>query len=316
MQIDQLAAMRLFVRIVETSSFAQAARTLGMSASNATARMARLEQTLGVKLLARTTRAVAPTPAGSRYFDTCQRLLAELDDVEASLRDARGTLAGRVRISANAAIARAILIPRLPAWFARHPDIHVELVPSDHRGDFVRDGIDFAVRIGGLEDQDLACRLLGRPRRVTVAAPDYLARMGRPHTPQDLGRHHLVDFLLSDPNQRLDWEFAQDGQATAARPAAVAAVGDAHARLDLAIAGMGIVQTLCFMAAAPLRERRLERLLSEWETAAPAVALRLFRQSNGLRRRLASQPGQVFQGQQGLHGRGRQDACRQDEGGK
>ena len=273
MRIDQLAAMRLFVRIVETGSFAKAARALGMSSSNATERMAKLEEALGVKLLARTTRAVAPTFAGARYFETCRRLLAELDDVEASLADARGTLAGRVRVSANTAVARTILVPRLPAWAERHPHIDVELIMSDRRGDFVRDGLDFAVRIGGLEDQDLVFRPLGRPRRITVAAPGYLARMGRPQTPGDLSGHRLIDFLLADPDERLEWEFEQDGRTTAWHPRAATAVGDAHARLDLAIAGMGIAQTLCFLAAAPLRDHRLERVLPQWETAAPEVAI-------------------------------------------
>lgn len=273
MRIDQLAAMRLFVRIVDTGSFAKAARALGMSASNATERMAKLEEALGVRLLARTTRAVAPTFAGARYFETCKRLLAELDDVEASLADARGTLAGRVRVSANTAVARSILIPRLPAWAERHPHIDVELIMSDRRGDFVRDGLDFAVRIGGLEDQDLVFRPLGRPRRITVAAPGYLARMGRPRTPGDLSGHRLIDFLLADPDERLEWEFEQDGRTTAWHPRAAIAVGDANARLDLAIAGMGIAQTLCFLAAAPLRDNRLERVLPRWETAAPEVAI-------------------------------------------
>jgi LysR family transcriptional regulator, regulator for bpeEF and oprC len=273
MRIDQLAAMRLFVRIVETGAFAKAARGLGMSPSNSTERMAKLEEALGVKLLARTTRAVAPTAAGARYFETCRRLLAELDDVEASLADARGTLAGRVRVSANTAVARAILVPRLPEWAERHPHIDVELIMSDRRGDFVRDGLDFAVRIGGLEDQDLVFRPLGRPRRITVAAPGYLARMGRPRTPRDLSGHRLIDFLLADPDERLEWEFEQDGRTTAWHPRAATAVGDANARLDLAIAGMGIAQTLCFLAAAPLRDNRLERVLPQWETAAPEVSI-------------------------------------------
>lgn len=273
MRIDQLAAMRLFVAIVETGSFGKAARAMGMSSSNATERMAKLEQTLGIRLLARTTRAVAPTPAGSRYFETCRRILRELDEVESSLSDARKALAGRVRVSANMSIARSILIPRLPAWFEQHPQIHVELVMSDRRSDFVRDGIDFAVRIGGLEDQDLVLRSLGRPRRVTVASPDYLKRMGRPRTPADLSRHQLIDFLLPHPGERLEWEFDEGGKTTAHYPPAIAAVGDANARVELAIAGMGIAQTLGFIAAPALREKKLVRILARWEAQAPEVSI-------------------------------------------
>lgn len=245
-----------------------------MSSSNATERIANLEQTLGIKLLARTTRAVAPTPAGSRYFEACKRILAELDDVESSLSESRDALEGRIRVSANSSIARAILIPRLPSWFENHPKIHIELVMSDRRSDFVRDGIDFAIRIGGLEDQDLILRPLGRPRRINVASPDYLARMGRPTTPKDLARHNLIDFLLPHPGDRLEWEFDEGGEtSTWSASSSIMAVGDAHARVELAIAGMGIVQTLAFIAAPALRDKRLVRLLPRWESAAPEVSI-------------------------------------------
>jgi len=273
MRVDQLAAMRLFVRIVETGSFGKAARSLEMSSSNATERMARLEQALGVRLLARSTRAVASTEAGARYYQVCRRVLSELDEVEASLTGSHEALAGRVRVSTNVSVARSILIPKLPQWFEQHPGIHVEMVMSDQRSDFVRDGIDFAIRIGGLEDQDLVLRPLGRPRRVTVASPTYLRKMGRPKRPDDLLQHHLIDFLLPQPGSRLEWEFEEKGKRSALYPPTVASVGDADARLQLAIAGMGIVQSLCFIAAPALREGKLERLLTTWETPAPELSI-------------------------------------------
>ncbi|MBI0331086.1 LysR family transcriptional regulator [Burkholderia plantarii] len=273
MRVDQLAAMRLYVRIVETGSFGKAARALGMSASNATERIARLEAALGVRLLARTTRALAPTEAGARYFEVCRRVIDELDEVEASLSGSRDALAGRVRVDANVSIARAILVPRLPPWFEQYPGIRLELRMSDQRGDFVRDGIDFAIRIGGLEDQDLVHRPLGRPRRVTVASPDYLARTGRPATPDDLARHRLIDFLLPRPGESLEWEFDADGQPAEHALPSVAGVADADARLQLAVAGAGIVQSLDFIAAPELRAGRLERLLTRWETPAPEIAI-------------------------------------------
>jgi LysR family transcriptional regulator for bpeEF and oprC len=215
-----------------------------MSSSNATERMARLEETLGVRLLARTTRAVAPTEAGARYYEVCRRVLNDLDEIEASLTDSREALTGKVRVSANISVARSILIPRLPQWYAQHPGIHLELVMSDQRSDFVRDSIDFAVRIGGLEDQDLVLRPLGRPRRVTVASPAYLREMGRPQSPEDLSRHRLVDLLLPQPGAQLEWEFEADGKRSELHPPSVASVSDADARLQLAIAGLGIVQSL------------------------------------------------------------------------
>ncbi|CDY75382.1 Transcriptional regulator, LysR family [Caballeronia glathei] len=273
MRIDQLAAMRLFVRIVETGSFGRAARSLAMSSSNATERMARLEEALGVRLLARTTRAVAPTQAGTRYFEVCRRVLGELDDIEASLAGSREALAGRVRVSANTAVARTILLPRLPEWLARHPGIHVELMLSDGRADFVREGIDFAIRIGGLEDQDLVLRPLGRPRRVTVASPAYLRDAGVPREPNDLAAHRLIDFLLPQSGASLAWEFEADGARTEVYPPSVISVGDAEARVQLAASGAGIAQTLCFIAAPGLRDGTLARVLTEWDTDAPELSI-------------------------------------------
>lgn len=273
MRIDQLAAMRLFVRIVETGSFGKAAKALDMSSSNATERMARFEAFLGVRLLTRTTRAVAPTPAGSRYFEVCRRQLSELDEVQASLTHSQTALAGRVRVSANIAVARSILVPRLPQWFEAHPHIHVELMMSDQRGDFVRDGIDFSVRIGGVEDQDLVLHPLGRPRRVTVASPHYLRQMGHPENPEDLSRHRLIDHLLPQAGERLEWEFEENGKYTAYFPETIAAIGDSDARVQLAIAGLGIIQSLDFIVAPALREGKLERVLQQWEARAPEVSI-------------------------------------------
>jgi LysR family transcriptional regulator, regulator for bpeEF and oprC len=281
MRLDQLAAMRLFVRIVEVGSFGKAARSLNMSSSNATDRMARLEEVLGLRLLARTTRAVAPTEAGTRYYEVCRRILGELDEVESSLTGSQEAFAGRVRVSANISIARSILIARLPQWIEQHPQIHVELVMSDHRSDFVRDGIDFAIRIGGLESQDLVMRPLGRPRRVTLASPEYLQQMGKPKRPEDLSKHRLIDFLLPQPGARLEWEFERNGKRIELFPAAVLSVGDSDARLQLAIAGMGIVQSLSCLAAPALREGKLVRVLTSWETLAPEVSI-LYRRDRHL----------------------------------
>jgi LysR family transcriptional regulator for bpeEF and oprC len=137
---------------------------------------------------------------------------------------------------------------------------------NDQRSDFVRDGIDFAVSIGCLEDQNLVLQPLERPRRVTVASPAYLGKMGRPPRPEDFAEHHLIDFLLPQPGARPEWEFDRNGKRQELSPRSIASIGDSDARLQLAIAGMGIVQSLCLLAAPALREGKLERILTSWET--------------------------------------------------
>jgi LysR family transcriptional regulator, regulator for bpeEF and oprC len=273
MRFDQLTSMRLFVRIIETHSFSRAASLSGISASNATARIARLEAHLGVKLLGRTTRAVAATDAGQRYYTTCKRLLVELDEVEADLKGSQQRLSGKVRISINVSVARAIILPRLPELLRKYPDIHPEIILTDQRSDFVREEIDFAIRIGGLEDQDLHKRSLGFPLRVNVASPEYLQQYGVPQTAEALREHRLIDFLLPVPGEKLGWEFEVQGAVSTVWPDTVASVGDAEARVQLAIAGMGIVQSLNFIVAPALNDHKLVRLLPDLETKAPEVTL-------------------------------------------
>lgn len=273
MRFDQLTSLRLFIRIVETISFSRAASLSGISPSNATARIARLEEHVGTKLLGRTTRAVATTEAGMRYYRTCKRLLQELDDVEDDLKGAQTVMRGKVRISINVSLARSVILPRLPEFMRQYPDIHPEIILTDQRSDFVREEIDFAIRIGGLEDQDLRKRSLGFPYRINVASPDYLQQNGVPQTVGELKQHRLIDFLLPVPGERLGWEFEQGGTLNPLCPDPVAAISDAEGRVQLAIAGVGIVQSLNFIVATALKEKKLIRILPHLETRAPEVAL-------------------------------------------
>lgn len=273
MRFDQLSSMRLFVRIIETGSFNRAASLSGISPSNATARIARLEAHLGTKLLGRTTRAVAATDAGQRYYATCKRLLTDLEEIEADLQGAQQLLSGKVRVSVNVSVARAVILPRLPELMRQYPDIHPEIILTNQRSDFVREEIDFAIRIGGLEDQDLHKRSLGFPLRINVASSEYLQQYGEPETPEALAEHRLIDFLLPMPGEKLGWEFESNGAVSTLWPAAVASVGDAEARVQLAIAGMGIVQSLNFIVAPALRDNKLVRILTNLETQAPEVSL-------------------------------------------
>ena len=273
MRFDQLTSMRLFIRIIETHSFSRAASLSGISPSNATARIARLEEHLGVKLLGRTTRAVAATEAGQRYYATCKRLLVELDEVEADLKGSQQRLSGKVRVSVNVSVARAIIFPRLPELMLQYPDIHPEIILTDQRSDFVREEIDFAIRIGGLEDQDLHKRSLGFPLRINVASHEYLQKFGVPETPEALHTHRLIDFMLPVPGEKLGWEFECNGAVRTLWPDTVASVGDAEARVQLAVAGMGIVQSLNFIVAPALDTNKLVRILPALETRAPEVTL-------------------------------------------
>ncbi|WP_342234536.1 LysR family transcriptional regulator [Inquilinus sp. OTU3971] len=225
--MDQIAAMTLFARIVQTGWFARAAQSVGISAAAATERIAKLERLYGARLLNRTTRAVGLTDAGQRYYDACLDVLRRIEQLELDLGHAGEAEAGSVRISSNAAIGRCILVPGLIEFAQLHPGIRLELILSDARVDFVRERVDFAVRIGGLEDQDHLLRRLGAPRRVLVAAPDYLRTAPPLNASQDLPKHRLVDFLLPNAERTLEWEFEIDQRKSTMAYTGIAAVNDA-----------------------------------------------------------------------------------------
>jgi LysR family transcriptional regulator, regulator for bpeEF and oprC len=168
----------------------------GISSASATERIRALESELKAKLLNRTTRRTSLTPEGERYLAVCQRVLDELEEVERSITEESKLRRGPVTITANVGVFRSILLPRVAAFAESHPEIRLQIFASDQRADFIRDGVDFAVRVGGLEDQELIARRVGVPMRVTVASPDYLSRHGIPRTPDDLTGHRLIDFLL------------------------------------------------------------------------------------------------------------------------
>lgn len=271
--MDRLAAMRLFVRITQCGTFARAAETMGISSATATERIARLEAELKAKLLNRTTRHLSLTPEGERYLDVCRRALDELDEVERVIAGDAKLRRGPVTMSVNVGVFRSLLLPSITQFTHDHPDIRLQILASDSRADFVRDGVDFAVRIGGLEDQDLIARRIGDPRRVTVASPDYLRRHGEPTLPEDLVEHRLLDFLLPKPGVTLPWDFLERDGLRQASFNGPLAVNDAEARVRFAEDGAGIAQTMCFLAARAIREGRLVRLLRQWETPAPTVSV-------------------------------------------
>lgn len=271
--MDQIAAMTLFSRIVETGSFARAARSVGISPAAATERIARLERRYGARLLNRTTRAVGLTDAGQRYYEACRDVLTRIERLDSDLGRAHLAEAGAVRISCNAGIGRGILVPGLATFMRAYPEIRIELVLSDARVDFVGERMDFAIRVGGLEDQDLRVRRLGAPRRVTVAAPEYLRQAPPLATPGDLAKHTLIDFLLPNADQTLEWEFESDRAKSTRHFTGAAAINDAEARLAWAAAGLGIAQSVCFLARPHLRDGRLVRLFPDLEASAPDISI-------------------------------------------
>jgi DNA-binding transcriptional LysR family regulator len=263
--LDRLECDRMFAAVIETGSFTAAARRLGRTSGQASKLVARLEAELGVRLLNRTTRAVAPTEAGQAYFDRLRPLLDEFDALDLSIRNVSQVPRGTLRLTAPLTFGELELAPALSNFAARYPEIALDVVFSDRVVNLVDEGFDLAVRIGQLEESSLIVRRLCTVRIVVVAAPDYLARAGQAQRPEDLQRHDcIIDTNFRDPGR---WPFrAGAGGALSVPVAGRLRYSNAVACLSAAEAGLGVACVPAFVAAAAIRDGRVRRLLAAFES--------------------------------------------------
>ncbi|MEO0322451.1 MAG: LysR family transcriptional regulator [Myxococcota bacterium] len=262
---------RVFQTIVEHGSMVAAARELGLSTSTVSERLSSLESHYGVVLLRRTTRSLSLTEEGRLLFDGARRILAEVDDLERSVRHGASTLTGPIRISAPVDLGQSFLSTAIERFTADHPAMSIELSLSDGYVDVVRQGFDLAVRLGSLSDSSLRTRSLGQFRRVVCASPAYLARHGTPKVPEDLLQHTC---LLMRFGTTIDdvWRFGK----RAGREVRVhgdKVVNDGYLVRRWALAGLGIALKSEIDVASDLAAGRLVALLEAY--AAPPVPLQL-----------------------------------------
>ncbi len=265
--MDRFDAMRVFVRVVEAGSFTKAAETLFISRATATQLVQQLEARLGVKLLNRTTRKVNLTADGAAYHERVVRLLADLDDTEATVSGASSSPRGRLRVDVPSPLARSILLPALPAFHARYPDIQLHLGVSDRVVDLIDENVDCVLRGGELKDQSLVARHVGDLVFRGYASPDYLERSGTPTRPEALERppHHVVGFIWP----RFGAAFAlplkhAQGRQVEIRSRYVVAVDDGNAYLAAGLAGLGALWLPDFVAGPHRARGELVPLLEDW----------------------------------------------------
>ncbi|MET0721039.1 MAG: LysR family transcriptional regulator [Tardiphaga sp.] len=269
--MDRLEAMRLFTRVVDRRSFTEAAHDLDIPRSTATQVIRQLENRLGVRLLQRTTRTVMPTLDGEAYYRRC---LAILDDVE----DAEGAFSGAVpkgmlRVEVQGTIARHFLMPGLPQFFARYPDIEIAMSESDRWVDVVREGVDCVLRYGALPDSDLVARTVIALERITCAAPAYIERYGSPATPDDLAQHRAVGLRSLTSGALAPFEFFDtQGLVRIDVPAPFSVTGT-ESYLDGVRLGLGLAQMPVFHVERDLAEGRLRRILPEHKVPSAPVSV-------------------------------------------
>lgn len=263
--MDQIQAMRIFVRVVEAGTFTRAADSLSLPKATVTKHVQALEERLRVKLLNRTTRRVTVTPDGAAYYDRTVRLLTDLDDIEASMTNARASPRGRLRIDVGTSVAQLLIIPHLAEFHARYPDIQVDLGVSDRMVDLIGDNVDCVIRGGELSDQSLVARRIGNLEFITVAAPDYLARKGTPVHPIEVEEKHAsVIYFSPQTNRHYPLEFRKGEESLDISGPYQVSVNESNAYVTAIVAGLGIGQITSWQASRHLASGTLVQLLPEW----------------------------------------------------
>ncbi|MBB3181870.1 LysR family transcriptional regulator [Variovorax sp. Sphag1AA] len=266
--MDQLLAMRAFARVVESGGFTRAADSLDVPLATVSKLVRELEAHLGVRLLQRTTRRVTVTPEGQDYYAKSTRILRDLEDIDASFNLARGKPRGHLRIDVGGSTARDVLIPLLPDFVARYPDIRIDLGVSDRAVDLIGDNVDCVIRGGPLESSSLVARRLGEASLITCATPSYLKQYGTPAYPDELKNgHRLVSYVLSHSGRAVPFRFERDGEKTEIKVEHRIGVNESNAHLAACLAGLGIVQTFAYAAASSLRDGSLVEILKPWRPA-------------------------------------------------
>lgn len=271
--MDRLQAMQTFVRVVEAGSFSAVAQEVGATQSAISKQVASLERGLGVKLLARTTRSLALTEEGERYFEQVRRLVAELAEAENTLRRGEQQLQGWLRVAASVGFGRLKILPVVQRFLADHPGVKIDLRLHDGFVDLVELGIDVAVRIGELGDSSLVARRVGTTQRAVVAAREYLLRLpkGRPlpRVPADLLQHNCI--VYTELATRNAWAFAA-GSSTATEAGAMQVVrvegnlqtNSSEVARASVLAGMGIGYSPRWLFDAELASGQVQALLPDW----------------------------------------------------
>ena len=264
--MDRFDAMQAFVRVVETGSFTRAADTLHMSKTTVTQLVQQLEARLRVKLLNRTTRKVNVTAEGAVYYERAVRLLADMDDAETSLSAASASPRGRLRVDVPSPWARLVLIPSLPAFHERYPEIQLDLGVSDRMVDLIDERVDCVVRGGELVDQSLAGRRLADLTLGVFASPAYLARAGTPAHPNELedSHHRIVGFRWARTGKALPYVMRRGDEQVHIHGRHVLTVDDGNAYLEAGLVGMGILWLPAYMATQPVARGDLVPLFEDW----------------------------------------------------
>ncbi|TCR92705.1 DNA-binding transcriptional LysR family regulator [Rhizobium sp. BK376] len=263
--LDRMAAMETFVRVVETGSFSEAARQLRVGQPAISKTIAQLEERLGIKLLLRSTRGLTPTEAGESFYERAKRSIEEADEADYAARGAGASLSGRLRVSAAPTFASLHVIPHLPKFQAQHPNLDMEIVLDDGHIDLIEEGIDISLRMGALSDSNLTAREIGESPRLVVTAPSYLERAGEPRIPGELISHESI--IYAKGSGRDVWMFRKDSSEVSVTLRGRVRISAAEGVRAAVLAGMGLAVASEWMFAPELASGHVKAVLDDWALA-------------------------------------------------
>lgn len=271
--MELLHSMRLFARLAELGSFTKAAESLDIGRPQVTRYIQELETSLGVRLFQRTTRKVALTAEGERFYERVQEILGNIDSATAMFDRSGATLGGRLRIDIPTAFAQVEFMDSLKQFASTYPRITLVLGVTDRTVDLVGEGVDCALRIGELPDSTLIARPIAMATMVTCAAPGYLQTHGAPQSIDDLAAHTGVNFLSGQSNRTLPWHFTVDGEDRVYVSNAGISVTESNAYVQCGVAGFGIIQAPGIAVGEHLRSGALVEILAAYRPAPRPVTV-------------------------------------------
>ena len=271
--MDLLTSLQVFVRVAERGSFSRAADELDISRAAASAHLATLEKHYGLRLLHRTTRRVSPTAEGAQLLARASRILADLRDADESLRAVRMQPRGALRVDVPTSFGEHLLLPALPGFLKRYPELELEVRFNDRYVDLVADRVDIALRVGPIRQGGFAARKVAQMRLLTCASPEYLAEYGEPRTPDELRGHRLIGLVSAGTGSPPDWRFPSPYGSRRLGLRWALTFNAAGAVIEAAAEGLGIAQTTDLLSARHVGEGRLTPILGDFSLPGPPLSL-------------------------------------------
>ncbi|WP_248732403.1 LysR family transcriptional regulator [Pseudomonas sp. MWU13-2517] len=259
--MDQVKAMKVFVRIYERSSFTLAADDLNLPRATLTHTLNQFEAWLGTRLLERSTRRVRPTLDGEAYYQRCVQLLAELEEAELAFRSVAPK--GRLRVDLHGTLAKYFVVPALPQFMTRYPDIELSISEADRFVDLIAEGVDCVLRAGTLGDSALIGRRVANLRQVTCASPAYLRKYGEPKSLAELSEHRAVNYVSRTTAKLFPFEFMVNGELQEVSIEGALSVFGAEIYSASAVAGLGIIQCPHYRMAELIEQGVMREILHE-----------------------------------------------------